>query len=115
MALTGAEISTVLDEIAPVLVGSRIQKIYQPTDRTFVLEVRSPGRTHQFLISCHPESARLHFTTLHFRNPPTPPAFCQFLRAHIQGARVDRIEQIQGDRIVQLTLTTKEGPCRMVA
>jgi len=115
MALTATEISKVLSEIAPVLVGSWIQKIYQPTDRTFVLEVRAPGRTHRFLISCHPESARLHFTTSTFQNPPTPPPFCQFLRAHVQGARIDQIEQIQEDRIVQLALTTKEGPCRLVA
>ena len=115
MALTATEITKVLGEIAAVLVGSWIQKIYQPTDRTFVLEVRAPGRTYRFLISCHPESARLHFTTSTFQNPPTPPPFCQFLRAHMQGARIDQVEQIQGDRIVQFTLTAKEGPCRLVA
>ncbi len=80
-----------------------------------VLEIRAPGRTHRLLISCHPETARLHFTTEAFQNPPTPPPFCQFLRAHLQGARIDQIEQIQGDRIVQLALTAKEGPCRLVA
>ncbi|MGH7184228.1 MAG: Rqc2 family fibronectin-binding protein [Nitrospiraceae bacterium] len=115
MALTSTQISKVLNEITPVLVGSWIQKIYQPTDRTFVLEVRAPGRTHRFLISCHHEFTRLHFTTSTFQNPPTPPAFCQFLRAHLQGARIDQVEQIHEDRIVQLALTAKEGPCRLVA
>jgi predicted ribosome quality control (RQC) complex YloA/Tae2 family protein len=114
MALTATEISKVLGEIAPVLVGSWIQKIYQPTDRAFVLEVRAPGRTHRLLISCHSESARLHFTTSTFQNPPTPPPFCQFLRAHLQGSHIDQIEQIHEDRIVQLTLTTKEGPYRLL-
>src|SRR4029079_10414708 len=61
------------------------------------------------------ESARLHLTTSAFQNPATPPPFCQFLRAHLQGARIDQVEQIQGDRIVQLTLTAKEGLCRLVA
>ncbi|NWF73134.1 MAG: fibronectin-binding domain-containing protein [Nitrospirae bacterium] len=115
MALTATEISKVIDEIASVLVGAWIQKIYQPTDRTFVLEIRAPGRTHRLLISCHQESARLHFTTSTFQNPPAPPSLCQFLRAHLQGARIDQAEQIQGDRIVQLALTAKEGPCRLVA
>ena len=114
MALTATEISKVIGEIAPVLVGSWIQKIYQPADRTFVLEVRTPGRTRRFLISSHPEFARLHFTTSIFQNPPTPPPFCQFLRAHLQGARIDQVEQLYGDRIVQLALTAKEGPCRLV-
>jgi predicted ribosome quality control (RQC) complex YloA/Tae2 family protein len=114
MSLTATEISTVLGEIASVLVGGWIQKIYQPTDRTILLEVRSPGRTHRLLISCHSESARLHFTTLTFQNPPTPRPFCQFLRAHLQGAHINRIEQIQEDRIVQLTVAAKEGPYRLL-
>jgi predicted ribosome quality control (RQC) complex YloA/Tae2 family protein len=115
VALTASEIAKVIDELAPALAGGWIQKIYQPTDRMLVLEIRAPGRTHRLLISCHPETARLHFTTAAFQNPPAPPSFCQFLRAHLQGARIDQIEQVQGDRIVQLVLTAKEGPCRLVA
>jgi predicted ribosome quality control (RQC) complex YloA/Tae2 family protein len=115
VALTVTEIALVVEEVAPVLAGGWIQKIYQPTDRTLVLEIRAPGRTHRLLISCHPETARLHLTTVAFQNPPTPPPFCQFLRAHLQGARIDRVEQIQGDRIVQFALTAKEGPCKLVA
>ncbi len=115
MALTAAEIAKVTGELALALAGGWIQKIYQPTDRTVVLEIRAPGRTHRLLISCHPETARLHFATEAFQNPPTPPPFCQFLRAHLQGARIDQVEQLQEDRIVQLALTGKEGPCRLVA
>ncbi|MDN5941384.1 MAG: NFACT family protein [Nitrospira sp.] len=115
MALTATEIANVMRECAPVLVGGWIQKIYQPTDRTMVLEIRTPGRTHRLLISCRPETARFHLTTAAVQNPPTPPPFCQFLRAHLQGARIDRIEQIHGDRIVQLALTAKDGSCRLVA
>mgnify|MGYP001567255443 FL=1 len=115
MALTATEIAKVTGELAPALAGGWIQKIYQPTDRTLVLEIRAPGRTHRLLISCRSETARLHFTTAAFQNPPTPPPFCQFLRAHLQGARIDQVEQIQRDRIVQLALTTKEGPRRLVA
>ena len=115
MALSATEISKVMGECAPVLAGGWIQKMYQPTDRTVVLEIRAPGRTHRLLISCHPDTARIHITTAAFQNPPTPPPFCQFLRAHLQGARIDKIEQIQGDRIIQLALTAKEGPCSLVA
>ena len=115
MALSVIELAAVVEEIAPILATGWIQKIYQPTDRSLVLEVRAPGRTHRLLISCHQESTRLHFATGAFQNPPTPPPFCQFLRAHLQGARIDQVEQILGDRIVQLALTAKEGPCRLIA
>ena len=115
MALNATEIAKVMGECAPVLVGGWIQKIYQPADRTVVLEIRTPGQTHRLLISCRPETARVHITMRAFQNPPTPPPFCQFLRAHLRGARIDKVEQMQEDRIVQLTLTAKEGPCRLVA
>ena len=115
MAMSATDIAKVLDECASVLAGGWIQKIYQPTDHTLVLEIRTPGRTHRLLISCCPETARIHITTTAFQNPPTPPVFCQFIRAHLQGARIDRIEQVQGDRVVQLALTAKEGPCRLIA
>jgi len=115
VALTATEIAKVTSELAPALVGGWIQKIYQPSHRMLVLEIRTPGQTYRLLISCHPETTRFHITTAAFQNPPTPPPFCQFLRAHLQGARIEQVEQIQEDRIVQLALTAKEGPCRLVA
>ena len=114
MALTAAEIGEVVDELARALAEGWIQKIHQPTDRTIVLEIRTPGRTHQLLLSCHPETTRLHFITEAVQNPLVPPSFCQFLRAHLQGARIDHLEQIHGDRIVHLALSTKKGPCTLV-
>ncbi len=107
--LNVSDLEQVLKEISPILRGAWIQKIHQPAARTLVLDVRVPGHTHRLLISCEPNSARLHFTTHSQVNPPTPPPFCQFLRAHFQGARIDDIRQISNDRIVELVLTGKEG------
>jgi predicted ribosome quality control (RQC) complex YloA/Tae2 family protein len=107
--LTASDVTEVLAEIAPVLRGGWIQKIQQPTDRTVVLDVRMPGQTHRLLLSCQPDSARLHITTHSLTNPPTPPPFCQFLRARFQGARIDDIRQMEHDRIVELRITSREG------
>lgn len=107
--LNRSDLEQVLKEIFPAVRGAWIQKIHQPSARTLVFEVRVPGHTHRLLISCEPDSARLHVTTRSQLNPPTPPPFCQFLRAHFQGARIDDIRQISNDRIVELALTGKEG------
>jgi predicted ribosome quality control (RQC) complex YloA/Tae2 family protein len=48
-------------------------------------------------------------------NPPSPAAFCQFLRARIQGARIESIAQVDNDRIVRLSLHAQEGTCALVA
>lgn len=115
MALTATEITQVLAELAPALIGGWIQKAYQPTARTVVLEIRTPGHTHRLLLSAHPASTRMHLVTRALQNPPTPPAFCQYLRAHLHGARLDGLRQEGRDRIVSLSLTTKAGPQRLLA
>ena len=115
MALTATEITQVLAELAPALRGGWIQKAYQPTSRTVVLEIRTPGLTHRLLLSVHPASARIHLITQALQNPPTPPDFCQYLRAHLHGAHVDDLRQEGRDRIVSLSLTTKAGPQRLIA
>ncbi|NGZ09710.1 MAG: fibronectin-binding domain-containing protein [Nitrospira sp. LK70] len=109
MALKADEIMQVVHEISPILRRGWFQKIHQPTARTLLFEVRVPGQTHRLLISCEPETARLHLASHSTPNPPTPPPFCQFLRAHFQGARIDDIHQVANDRIVEIQITGKEG------
>ena len=109
MALHALDIVNVLSEIVPVLGNGWIQKIQQPSDRTLLFEIRVPGATHRLLVSCEPGMARLHLSRRPLPNPPSPPSFCQFLRAHLQGARIDHIQQQPNDRIVAIHLTTKHG------
>lgn len=112
--LNASDLEHVLNEISPVLRGGWIQKIHQPSARTLVFDVRAPGRTHRLLVSCEPNAARFHITTRSHLNPPTPPPFCQFLRAHVQGARIDEIRQVSNDRIVEVALTGKDGASTIV-
>jgi predicted ribosome quality control (RQC) complex YloA/Tae2 family protein len=114
MALNTTDLAQVLLEIAPVVTHGWIQKIHQPADRMLVLEIRVPKETYRLLISCEPETARLHLSFRSWLNPPSPPTFCQFLRAHLQGARLDAIQQLSHDRIVALNLTTKDGALTLV-
>jgi predicted ribosome quality control (RQC) complex YloA/Tae2 family protein len=115
MGLSASDIAAVVKEIAPAIETGWIQKVFQPTPRAIMLEIRTPGQTLSLFMSADPETARLHLLTQRFPNPPSPPPFCQFLRAHIQGARIDGLEQVQGDRIVRLRLTAREGPCTLIA
>jgi predicted ribosome quality control (RQC) complex YloA/Tae2 family protein len=115
MGLSTADIAAVVEEVAPVLAGGWIQKIHQPTPHAVTLEIRVPGQTLTLLLSADPETARLHVMRQPLSNPPAPPAFCQFLRAHIQGARIDAVTQVPGDRIVRMNLTAHEGSCVLVA
>ena len=89
MALTATEIGSIVQELAPALTGGWIQKITQPLPDVLLLEIRVPGHTRRLLCSVHEETARLHLIRQTLSNPPTPPSFCQLLRARVQGARID--------------------------
>jgi predicted ribosome quality control (RQC) complex YloA/Tae2 family protein len=115
VGLSGVEIAAVVEEIRPAVVGGWIQKIHQPGPRTITLEIRGAGRTLFLLLSADAETARLHVLARRYPNPPSPPPFCQFLRAHLQSARIDGLEQMSGDRIVRLGLTVRSGPCALIA
>lgn len=101
MSLSAAEICAVLAEIRPAVLGGRIQKVSQPTDVGIVLDIRIPGQTVAVLLSVQPDTARLHIQDARLANPPQPPAFCQLLRAKIQGGTVADLRQIEDDRIVE--------------
>lgn len=109
MALSRPELERVLAELIPMLHGGWIQKIHQPIADTLIFDVRTPGRTHRLLISARPDTSRLHLTSQHLANPTTPPAFCQFLRAHFQGAKIDAMYQVPNERIVEIAFTGKDG------
>lgn len=115
MALTATEIGSIVQELAPALAEGWIQKITQPLPDVLLLEIRVPGHTRRLLCSVHDETARVHLIRENLPNPPTPPSFCQLLRARVQGARIDAIRQIADDRIVRIELTSRDGPVSLVA
>ncbi|MFQ5992651.1 MAG: NFACT family protein, partial [Nitrospiraceae bacterium] len=115
MSLSVEEITAVLGEIAPALSGGRVQRVFQPSPSSITLVVRTPGQTLSLLIAVQPEAARLHILSQKLPNPTQPPAFCQFLRAHIQGGRLEGFEQVPGDRIVRLRIKGREGASSLMA
>jgi len=115
MALTTAEIREVLAEISPSLLGGRVQKVYQPHAEAVSLEIRSQGKTLTLYFSADPETARLHLLSKKPLNPTTPPPFCQLLRAHLEGARIERLEQVGNDRIGRLVMQREANPVTLVA
>ena len=82
-----------------------LQRIQQPDATILCLHIRIPGETLSLLICVDPPFARLHFTCAKLSNPTVPLPFCQFLRAHLNGARIEAVESQPQDRIVYIQLT----------
>ena len=114
MALNLVDLETVLTEIQPVLTGGWIQKIHQPQTQALTFDVRAHGASVMMYICAEPRLARLHFISKKYPNPPTPPPFCQFLRSHLEGGRIEEITQQSGDRLVYVKIRKDEKAYMLV-
>ena len=102
------DVNAVLTEMAPACAGGFIQKIQQPAPDTIVLFLRLPGRSLSILLSAHSQYGRVHILGQKVSSSPTPPSFCQYLRAHLLGAQIHRLAQTPDDRIVWFELKKGE-------
>ncbi len=84
--------------------GGFVGKIHQPLARDIVVRVRVPGEGEKKLVlSADPRLGRLHLTSLKMPNPPAPPRFCAYLRAHFQGCRVMDVICLPDDRVIRVS------------
>ncbi|GEN44857.1 Rqc2 family fibronectin-binding protein [Alkalibacillus haloalkaliphilus] len=90
------------------LEGGRIQKIYQPTNSELILTVRNKGQNYSLLISTHSSYARVHLTDQKFTNPKEPPMFCMVLRKYLAAGFIEKIEQVDMERIIHITVRSKD-------
>lgn len=103
-----AVLQTISRELDELLAGCFINKIHQPLPREIVLAIRlRNGGGKRLAVSADPLLGRIHLTDLRIPNPPRPPRFCAFLRAHLQGSRIVRVRAGADDRVV--TISTVRG------
>lgn len=89
------------------LVTGRIAKVHQPNAQEVIFTIRANGANKKLLFSIHPTYARVHMTEQTIENPPEPPMFCSLLRKHVEGGFIETIEQLDADRILKLTILSK--------
>jgi len=89
------------------LVGSRLQKIYETTDRDeILLHLYDGQRTRVLLISSNRQHARMHLTRRKYTHPRRPSNFCMMLRKHLTPGSLQALVQIDMDRLAELTINT---------
>lgn len=107
MSFDGFFLHHMVEELRTELLNGRIQKINQPFDQELVLQIRSNRKSHRLLLSAHPVFGRIQLTESTFENPAQPSTFIMVLRKYLQGAVIESIEQIENDRIVEITVSNK--------
>ena len=100
MSLDGAFLHIVKGELSP-LIGSRVDKVYQPSREEIVISLRTfRDGTKKLIFSANSMSARVNLTEAAFENPQQPPMLCMLLRKHLGGGRLTDIRQDGLERIL---------------
>ncbi len=99
MALDGVTLAYLVKELAPLLIGARIDKISQPEKEEIHLQLRQQG-SKRLLLSTSATSPRFHLTQENKKNPTSPPMFCMILRKHLEGGKLVSLNQSELERVV---------------
>ena len=94
-------------ELKEQLLWGRIQKVNQPFEHELVLSVRNNRQNYKLLLSAHPVFGRVQVTKTNFQNPQSPNTFTMIMRKYLQGAVIESIEQLENDRILEITVSNK--------
>lgn len=98
-------LSALVEELRPVLIGSRVHKVQQPGKSIILLTFRAGGKNRKLCISAHAKYsyiALLDHSNRSFVNPQKPPMFCMLLRKHMEGAKILDITQPVNERILEI-------------
>ena len=107
MSFDGFFLHHMTEELRQQLLYGRIQKINQPFEQELVLQIRSNRQNHKLLLSAHPVFSRIQLTRTAFENPAVPNTFIMVMRKYLQGATIESIEQIDNDRILEISVSNK--------
>ena len=102
-------LAAVAHELRSSWAGARLQRVVQPSEREFALQLHQPGRTAWLWLSAVPGAARVHLAPQRANaGAVPPPAFCQWLRRQLDGARLAGCEQPGLERLVDLGFVARD-------
>ena len=105
MGIDGLSIHHLSIELNKILQGGRIDKITQSSKDFFQLHVYVNRQKLQLLLSTISDAARVTLSKESFAYLQTPQNFCMLLRKHLQNATIDKIEQVEYERIIAIHFT----------
>lgn len=99
MNLDGLTMSVLAKELNERLQTAQIQKLYQIDKTTLLFKIRALNEDQSLVITVGATPA-MYLSKPIQDLPKEPSSLCMFLRKHIEGSRIVKVEQINGDRIM---------------
>lgn len=112
-SLSSLELYYLLSELHS-LVGAKLEKVFQqekPLDE-FLFTLHLPSKGKQYLFLTIPQTICLSSFKPIF--PNQPPHFCTLLRKRLANARIQRIDQLDFERILLINWSTKDAHFNLI-
>ena len=106
-----ATLKKLKDELAAELIGRRFGKIFTLSRLEFAIDLRLADSRYLF-ISVEPGDPRVYLIRRRVRDlekqSVNPSGFVQLLRKHLSGATLEKIDQIDGERVLHFTFSGED-------
>ncbi len=109
---TSFDVAAAVRELKEVIVGSRVNNVYQLNGKTLLLKLHKSDKPAIYLVL--EAGRRLHLMSYAVGKPETPPAFCMALRKYLRNAWLTSIGQHEFERTIIFNFRTKAGELRLV-
>ncbi len=107
MNLDGLTLSVLTNELQEHIQGGQIQRLLQIDKTSLYLKIRTAKKDEYLMITVG--SAPACYISSPIKDvPKEPSSLCMFLRKHLETARITKVEQINSDRILCLSLDKLE-------
>ena len=109
MNLDGITLHCITNELADILKGGQISKIYQLDARSLYFRIFNDTGIHHLVITLD-DSPRLYVADTMPPTPDIPTGLCMFLRKYYENGRIASIAQLHLDRLIEIASTS--STCR---
>ena len=103
MAFDGFFVRKLVEEFNESILYSRINKINNLSNDEFIFSIRK-GKNLKLYVSANSSASRIQLINNNYENPQTPSNFCSVLRKYLMGGIIEKINQINNDRIIKFKI-----------
>ena len=108
MSFDGFFTHAMVHELDTTLKTGRVARVSQPYPAELIMTIRAQRHNYALLLSANPTYPRIQITDVPFTNPAVPTNFTMTLRKYLDGAILEKVEQVGNDRIIRLIFNTRD-------
>jgi predicted ribosome quality control (RQC) complex YloA/Tae2 family protein len=107
-------LSQVVEELAALLPGARVDKVVHGPDDSLLLVLHRMKKHYCLLFSPNRSLPRIHLISRKPAGTGAPAGFFLYLRKHLTGSRVEEVRVVDEDRVVELRFMQPGGAYRLI-